>query len=99
MDEKRFDELWEQEQLQALLQRLQDDYPAWRRRRRRRRTAVVSFAVLLAIVLPTIHWYAVGSADNPLPTKHYDGICCNRSGIADAHWAAVAGNILTIETL
>ena len=94
MDEKRFEELWEQEQRQALLQRLQDDYPAWQRRRRLRRTMLTTVAVLVmaGFSLPLFHQpsYEARGCRN--------GICCNRSGIPSAHWAEVAGHILTVQS-
>ena len=42
-----FDNLWEREEQQALLQRLRREYPRWQRARRVRRTALASLAVLL----------------------------------------------------
>jgi hypothetical protein len=86
-----FDSLWEQEERQGLQQRLQQDYPAWLRRRQQRRTAVATVAMLVAIILPTFH--------HILPSKHYDAVACNRSGIAESHWADVAAQILTTPTL
>ena len=88
-----FDQLWEQEERQALQQRLRQEYPRWQRARRVRRTAVASVAVLLVagITLSTFHF--------PLSTRNYDSVACNRSGIAEGHWAAEASRILTIETL
>ena len=88
-----FDNLWEQEEKQGLQHRLRQEYPRWRRARRVRRTAVASVAVLLVagITLSTFHF--------PLSTRNYDSVACNRSGIAEGHWAAEASRILTIETL
>ncbi len=88
-----FDQLWEQEERQALQQRLRQEYPRWQRARRVRHTAVASVAVLLAagITLSSFHF--------PLSTRNYDSVACNRSGIAEGHWAAEASRILTIETL
>lgn len=88
-----FDQLWEQEERQALQHRLRQEYPRWRRARHVRRTAVASVAVLLVagITLFTFHF--------PLSTRNYDSVACNRSGIAEGHWAAEASRILTIETL
>ncbi len=93
MDEKHFEELWEQEERQGLQRRLQQEYPRWQRARRVRRTALASVAVLLVagITLSTFHF--------PLSTRNYDSVACNRRGIADSHWANEAGRILTIETI
>ena len=88
-----FDSLWEREEQQALQRRLRQEYPRWQRARRVRRTALASVAVLLVagITLSTFHF--------PLSTRNYDSVACNRSGIADSHWASEARRILTIETL
>ncbi len=88
-----FEELWEHEERQGLQQRLQQDYPAWQRRRRLRRGVLASVTVVavVAVILPfTFHLS---------PLTSYDYVCCNRSGIADAHWADVASNILTTPTI
>jgi hypothetical protein len=87
-----FDSIWEQEERQGLQQRLRQDYPAWLRRRRQRRTALVGIAVLVVAGLPIFNF----QFSTP---RGYDSIACNRSGIAEDHWAKVASNILTIETL
>lgn len=80
-----FEELWKQEERRGVAQRLQREYPRWRRRSRTRRTALACVAVVLATLLPlTFHL-----------SKGYDNVYCNRSGIADAHWANTAGEILT----
>lgn len=86
-----FDNLWEQEEQQALQQRLRQEYPRWQRARRVRRTALASMVAVAAVILPIIH--------HTQPTKSYDSVACNRSGIADSHWASEAGRILTIKTL
>lgn len=91
-DMTTFDNLWEQEERQAVQGRLRREYPQWRRRQRTRHEAVVSLAIVAVaagIALSALH--------SPLST--YDSVACNRSGIADGHWADVAGRILTIETL
>lgn len=87
-----FDSIWEQEEQQGLQQRLRQDYPAWLRRRRQRRTAMATVAVLTVAGFSFFNFQSSTSKD-------YDYICCNRSGIAEGHWAKVASNILTIETL
>ncbi len=87
-----FDGLWEQEELQGLHRRLKREFPTWRRRRNRRRSVVATLAVLVATG-------AILFSLRPSMPKGYDAVCCNRSGIADSHWAEVAANILTIETL
>ena len=86
-----FEELWEHEERQGLQQRLQQDYPAWLRRRRTALATVVSVAVVsvaAGITLSTLH--------SPLST--YDAVACNRSGIAEGHWADVAANILIMNS-
>ena len=92
MDKKRFEELWEQEERQGLQQRLQQDYPAWQQRRKQRRTIMASVAILAVVGISIFNF----QFSTP---KGYDYVACNRNGIADAHWAEVASNILTIETL
>lgn len=87
-----FDSIWEQEERQGLQQRLRHDYPAWLRRRRQRRTALASIAALVVAGFSIFNFQFSAS-------KEYDYVCCNRSGIAEGHWAKVASNILTIETL
>ncbi len=88
-----FDNLWEREEQQALLQRLRREYPRWQRARRVRRTALASLAVLLVAGITLFSFLF------PLSTRTYDSVACNRSGIAASHWASEAGRILTIETL
>lgn len=86
-----FDSIWEQEERQGLQRRLQRDYPVWQRRRRQRRIVLAAAVVIVAMLSPlTFHLS---------PSKGYDYVACNRSGIAEDHWAKVASNILTIETL
>lgn len=92
MDEKHFEELWEQEERQGLQRRLQQEYPRWQRARRVRRTALASVAVVL------VAGFSIFNIQLSTP-KSYDSVACNRSGIAEGHWAAEASRILTIETL
>jgi len=87
-----FDSLWEREEHQGLQRRLRQEYPRWQRARRVRRTAVASVAVLLVAGFSILN--------SQFSThKSYDSVACNRSGIAEGHWAAEASRILTIETL
>lgn len=86
-----FDSIWEQEEQQGLQQRLRQDYPVWQQRRKQRRTIMAAAVVAVAVISSlTFHLF---------PARNYDYVACNRSGIADAHWADVASHILTIETL
>ncbi len=87
-----FEEVWNNEEQQGLQQRLRQDYHAWVRRRRIRRTTLVGIAVLVVAGISIFNFQSSTSKD-------YDYVCCNRSGIAEGHWAKVASNILTIETL
>ena len=87
-----FDNLWEQEERQAVQQRLQREYPVWQRRRRVRQTTLTSVAVLVVAGISIFNF------QSSIP-QGYDYVACNRSGIADAHWANVASDILTIEIL
>ena len=87
-----FDSLWEREEQQALQRRLRQEYPRWQRARRVRRTALASVAVLL------VAGFSIFNSQFSIP-KSYDSVACNRSGIAEGHWAAEASRILTIETL
>lgn len=86
-----FDSIWEQEEQQGLQQRLRQDYPTWLRRRRQRRTALASIAVLAVAGFSFFNFQSSTSKD-------YDYVACNRSGIADAHWADVAANILIMNS-
>ena len=92
MNNMTFDSIWEHEERQGLQQRLRQDYPAWLRRRRVRRTALAGIAVLVVAGFSIFNFQFSSS-------KEYDYVCCNRSGIAEGHWAKVASNILTTETL
>ena len=87
-----FEELWEHEERQGLQQRLQQDYPSWLRRRRIRRTALAGIAVLVVAGISVFNFQFSIS-------KEYDYVACNRSGIAEDHWAAVAADILTKEMI
>ena len=84
-----FDHLWEQEERRALMERLQRDYPVWKRRRRTTLTAMASVVVLVVV------GFSIFNFQVSIP-KGYDSVACNRGGIADAHWADVAGNILIV---
>ena len=86
-----FDELWEHEECQGLQQRLQQEYPVWKRQRRQRRTMLAAAMVVVVLILPFTFQHS--------SSRQYDGIVCNRNGIADTHWADVAANILTASTI
>lgn len=90
-DMTTFDTNWEHEEQQGLLQRLRDERGTWAKRRRTQRTVLATVAVLAVAAVPLIDYSM--AAD-----KRYDGVVCNRSGIADSHWADVAGHILTVKS-
>ena len=90
-DMTTFDKNWEHEEQQGLLQRLRGERGTWAKRRRTQRTVLASVAVLAVAAVPLIDYSM--AAD-----KRYDGVVCNRSGIADSHWADVAGHILTVKS-
>ena len=87
-----FEELWEQEELQGLQQRMQREYPVWQHRRRQRQVLVCSVAVLAVMGVSIFNFQLT-------TPKSYDYVACNRGGIPNSHWADVAANILTIEVL
>ncbi len=87
-----FEELWEHEERQGLQQRLRQDYPSWLRRRRQQRTALAGIAVLVVAGISIFNFQFSISKD-------YDSVACNRSGIAEDHWATIAANILTKEMI
>ncbi|MBR4506089.1 MAG: hypothetical protein IKP21_04875 [Bacteroidales bacterium] len=87
-----FEELWEHEERQGLQQRLRQDYPSWLRRRRQRRTALASIAVLVVTGFSIFNFQFSTH-------RKYDNVACNRSGIAEGHWATVAAEILTKEMI
>ena len=92
MNNMTFDSIWEQEERQGLQQRLRQDYPAWLRRRRQRRTALAGIAVLVVAGISIFNFQSSTSKD-------YDYVACNRSDIAEGHWATVAADILTKEMI
>lgn len=85
-----FDELWEQEERRGLQMRLQHDYPAWKRRRKQGIALAGTVATMLVVGIITFNF----QLSTP---KGYDGVICNRGGIAESHWVSVAANTLTIE--
>ena len=91
-DRMTFDTLWDEEERQGLQRRLRQGYPQWQRQRRQRRTALATVAVL---AVTGISFFLFPLSDS----SSYDAVCCNRSGIADGHWADVAAHVLTIETI
>lgn len=81
-----FEELWKQEERRGVEQRLQREYPAWKRLRQRTAMMAAAVAVMVAVAVPLL---------KPATPTDFDRVYCNRSGIADAHWANTAGKILT----
>ena len=92
MDEKRFEELWQRAEAEGYASKMASEFPAWLRRRNHRRTVSIAVAVL------GIAGFSILYSQSSIPDG-YDYVCCNRGGVADAHWADVASHILTIETL
>ena len=89
MTEEQFENLWQRAEVEGYATKLSQEYPAWRTRQRRTAGMTAVAAVMLAVAVPVF-------------VPHHDGygkVYCNRSGIADAHWADVASNILTTSTL
>lgn len=86
-----FDDLWEQEERQALKKRLLHEYPTWKRHRARRR-ALAAVALMAVVVLApfTIHLS---------PSRGYDSVCCNRTTFPESHWVDLSAAILTIQTI
>ena len=86
MEDIQFEELWEKEERRGVEQHLQRDYPAWLRRRQRTLWVAAAVVVMAVAAVPLL---------KPASPADYDNVYCNRSGIADAHWATMAGEILT----
>lgn len=87
-----FDQLWEQEERAGLQQRLLQTYPEWKRNRRIRNAVLSAFAVLVVAVVPIYNYQFSVS-------KSYDMVVSNRTTFTDSHWADIAANILTKETV
>ena len=91
MTEQEFEALWQRAEAAPHAERLTQEYGPWLRRRRTQRTVLATVAVLAVAAVPLIDYSM--AAD-----KRSDGVVCNRSGIADSHWADVAGHILTVKS-
>jgi len=92
MDEKLFEELWEQEEKAGFQQRLWEEFQKWQRRRRIRRTALASLVVIVVAGISIFNFQF------SIP-EGYDYVCCNRTTFPESHWADVASNILTTPTI
>lgn len=91
MTEQEFEALWQRAEAAPHAERLTQEYGPWLRRRRRTAGTLAAVAVMALAAVPLIDYSM--AAD-----KRYDGVVCNRSGIADSHWADVAGHILTVKS-
>ena len=86
MSDNQFDALWQRAEAEGYASRLAAEYPAWRARRRRTEGSLLGMALVAAVALPL----ALRE-----PAMHdFDRVVCNRTGIADAQWAALAADLL-----
>lgn len=83
MEEKRFEELWEQAEAREYATKLAAEFPAWRAGRKRTAGIVTGLAVAVAVALPLIH--------RPQPLER---IYCNNPAYNDSHWTETASALL-----
>ena len=85
-----FEELWEKEERRGVEQRLQREYPVWRRRQQHTLRVAAAVAVMVMVAVPLL---------KPATPAGFDKVYCNRTGTTDTQWAALAADILTRETI
>ncbi len=90
MTEQQFEELWQRAEAMPHAGRLTKELAAWKRRRQR---TALTLGAALALAAAAVLW------TKPAVPEGFEGVYCNRTGMADIHWANVAANILTTETL
>lgn len=86
IDEKRFNELWEQAEAEKYSKDLATEYPAWRTRSRRMAGTVVGLALVVAVALPITL--------SPGSTRGYEKVYCNNKAFNDSHWTEMADALL-----
>ena len=86
IDEKRFNELWEQAEAEKYSKDLAAEYPAWRTRSRRMAGTVVGLALVVAVALPITL--------SPDSTRGYEKVYCNNKAFNDSHWTEMADALL-----
>lgn len=87
MNEREFERLWERAEAESHASMLAAEYPAWRQKQRRTTGIVAGIALVAVAGIFTFNYQFSNH-------QGYDYVACNRSGIADSHWAGVAANIL-----
>lgn len=82
-----FESLWQQAEADAHSRKLVEGYASWNRKRSWVVSGVAACMVGIAVFLPL-------QMQQP---RMFDKVYCNRGAIADAHWADVATEMLTME--
>lgn len=85
MTEEKFDALWQRAEAESHAERLAAGYPAWRQRQRRMTGIAAAVLVAAAVATPLL---------SPSAENEFEHVYCNRTGTADAQWAAVAADLL-----
>ena len=88
MTEQEFDRVWQEAEVEALAQRMAQEYPAWVRRKKRLRNSIVAAMFVGAVAATTLPLL------RPNTHKEYMLVCCNRSNSDDEQWVQLAANML-----
>lgn len=87
IDQKEFEQLWEQAALKPFIDEMSDGFPLWQRRRRQRRNRLMGFAAIClvggTVLLTTLR-----------TDKCYDSIASNRTDVVDEYWLQIANDML-----
>lgn len=86
IDEKRFNELWEQAEAEKYSKDLAAEYPAWRTRTRRRASTMAGLALVVAVALPLTL--------SPGSSRGYEKVYCNNKAFSESHWTEMADALL-----